>query len=58
MLRFESEPVRLGSQREIMASGKIDSLFQAVKEQGANFFSHPWIITDVDNTLLGNPYAN
>ena len=57
VFRFESEAVNMGTQREVMSQGKFDSIFQEIKQEKNKFLSHPWIITDIDNILKGNPYA-
>jgi hypothetical protein len=58
VFKFESEPIRLGTQLEFMSKGKIDKLFHAIKLQKDNLFSQPWTITDIDNILQGNPYTS
>lgn len=56
-LRFESEPVRLGSQKDIIGIGNFEKIFEELKKQRHQFYNNPWTVTDIDNTLQGNPYA-
>ncbi|OMJ72534.1 hypothetical protein SteCoe_29007 [Stentor coeruleus] len=56
-LRFESEPVKLGFQKEIIGIGNYDKIFEELKKQRHQFYDNPWIVTDIDNTMQGNPYA-
>ncbi|OMJ80341.1 hypothetical protein SteCoe_19440 [Stentor coeruleus] len=56
-LRFESEPVKLGMQKDAIGIGNFDKIFEELKKQKNQFYDNPWIVTDIDNILKGNPYA-
>lgn len=55
--RFESEVLKLGTQKEAVLSMKIASLANLAKESAKTIFSNPWTITDIDKTMQGNPYV-
>jgi hypothetical protein len=57
VLRFESEAVQLGLQKDVMSLGKFGTIFQQLKEQKSNLLTQQWIITDIDHILAGNPYV-
>ena len=59
VFKFETESLNIGTQRELaMNSTQIYSIMDSIKKDPKKLFKNDWLITDIDNILLGNPYVS
>lgn len=57
ILKFESCILRQGTQQEMLFKGGFQNLLAPLKALGNDTFAQPWLVTDIDNILHGNPYV-
>ena len=56
-LRFESCPVSLGLQIEVIATGSLSQLLAPIRECSEDLINSPWEVVDIEHILKGNPFV-
>lgn len=57
LIKFECEMLRTRDQAHTMLSGEFQSLISMLERSEIIKMRKDWVITDINNTLLGNPYV-
>ena len=55
-VRFETELMKLSTQKEAIITGEFDHAMKILREKGEELIDRDWIIADIDGVMKGNSF--